>query len=215
MIPSEMETAARQKYNGTNDTFFVAAEIYNWIWQAEMELAAEIFQIEQTSTTSTVASQQDYTWPTNALAIKRLTYSGRKLVSVTMREDDALTLNNMTTTSTGTPQYYWLWNRTISLRPVPDGVGTLKIWTFDAPAVVTSASQVLEIPTVAHMAIVDFLVAQMAAKDTNFSAAEYYMTLWNDHKMRLKAYVRKMKRGDSFAAVQDEETLPQTILGAV
>jgi hypothetical protein len=55
----------------------------------------------------------------------------------------------------------------------------------------------------------------MAAKDENFTTASYYQGKWQQAVMRMKRHMRKMKRGDAFASVQDEGSLPSTILGAV
>lgn len=214
MTPAQIEQAARERYNSVGETFWSQSEIMTLIYEACMEIATETHCIEETYTTSTVADQQEYAKPTNSIGIKRITYAGNKLLKITFREDDALTLNNATTTATGTPQYYAEWGETIYLRPVPSGVGTLKVFSINEPQAVTSTST-LEVPSVFHLAMIDKVVGEMCAKDENMSAATYYLNRWEQKKVKAKALWRKMKRTDSFTAVQDEETLPTTILGAV
>lgn len=214
MTPTDIITLARQKWNSTTDTFYSDAELLTGIYQAQMKLATETSCIRKVYTTTTVISQQEYQKPTNAFSIKRITYNGLKLYKITDREDDAITLNNQTTTATGSPQYYSEWGTAIELRPVPDDALPLKIYTYDMPSPVTAVS-VLDVPVRYHTDVADFLVAQLATKDKNFSAASQYMAMWDKAVANAKRYEQKFLRGDAFSHVLDEENLPVTIVGAL
>ncbi len=214
MTPGDIITLARQKWNAVTDTFYSDLELYTMIYNAEMDLALETFCIKKVYTTSTVISQQEYQKPTNAFSVKRIVCNGLKLYKITDREDDAITLNNQTTTATGSPQYYSEWGTAIELRPIPDTVVTLQIYTYDMPATVTSIS-VLDVPTMYHPGIADYLVAHMATKDKNFQAAAQYQTMWAKRVQDAKRYEQKFKRGDAFSHVLDEASLPVTIIGAL
>lgn len=214
MTPQTIEDAARNRYNGTGDTFFNTDDFLDSIYQAEQELAAEANIIENTYTTTTVAGTQDYDYPANTISIKRVTYNGAKLQPIDMRDDDVMSLSNSADTTQGTPQFYYIWNNTISLRPIPDDALTLKIYSYDMPQAVT-ASSTLEIPVIFHMAIVDFVLAQMYAKDKDFAAYDKFMLRWQAHVERAKKWARKRKRGDSFASVKDEDSLAINLLGAI
>ncbi len=214
MTPTEIETAARNRYNSIGDSFFGQNEILDLLWDACLDLTRECNLIERVYTTSTVASQQEYSYPTSTISIKRITYEGKKLKPITMREDDAITGLNQSTTSEGTPQYYYVWNETIYLRPLPSSVGTLKIYTYNEPQQLTTSSS-LEIPTQFQMDLLDYIVSEMAAKDSNFTAAQYYANKWEQAKMNIKKWQRKRLRGDSFATVQDEEAMIESYLGIV
>ena len=133
--------------------------------------------IERVYTTPTVAIQQEYSYPTNTVAIKRITYQGKKLQLITMREDDAVTGLNQSTTNEGTPQYYFIWNKTIYLRPIPDSVGTIKIFSLNVPDVVLTTSTI-EIPTEFHMSLVDYILQRMCLKDKDYQGATMYENRW-------------------------------------
>lgn len=215
MTPGDVALLARRRYNAVNETrFFSDQELYGYLWAAQMDLAREAYAIEQLYTTSTVASQQEYSYPTNTIAIKRITYDGIKLHPFSFREDDSVTLSNAASTATGTPQYYAVWNETIYLRPIPAGVGTLKIFSYNEPQEVTNTSS-LEVPTMYHLDLVEYLLWMMASKDKNFKAAEMHERQWTQKLSRARAYQRRRLRGDSFTAVQDFETLPTTVIGSV
>jgi hypothetical protein len=214
MTPGTLITYARQQYNASNDSFFSDAELYGHIFQAQMEFAKEAKAIEETYQTTTVSGTQEYAMPTNSLAVKRITYNGIKLTLITQREDDAVTGLNAATTATGTPAYYWVFDRTIYLRPIPDAAYTLKIFSYDMPGDVSSTST-LDVPVELHRDMVFYLLWLMAAKDQNFQSADYYQRKWNEAVMKAKSWSRKRAIADQFASVKDEEALANTVFGAV
>lgn len=214
MTPTQLETAARNKYNAIGDSFYGQNEIFDLIYDACNQLARETLCIKATYSTSTVAAQQEYTKPTNTISIKRITYEGKKLKPINFREDDSITGLNQSVTDQGTPTYYFEWDDTIYLRPIPSGVGTLKIYSINAHDVITSTST-LSIPSEYHMNLVDYAVSEMCAKDQNFEMATWYSNKWEKFKLDCLRFEKKKLRGDSFASVQAEESLIEGYLGIV
>lgn len=214
MTITQLLTSARRRYNSVNDSFFADEELINILYDACLDFARTTLCIERVYTTSTVASQQEYSYPTSAIAIKRIQYNGKKLQPINMRQDDSITALNQSTTATGDPQYYFIYNETIYLRPVPAGVGTLKIWTYNEAQELTVAST-LEIPTQFHLDLVDYMASEMAAKDLNFTTAKYYLEKWERRKAEAKKWTQKKKRTDGFASVMDEEISIETYLGVI
>lgn len=214
MTPSEINTAARSKYNSTGDTFYTEDEINTLIYEACIELARKAFVIEKLYTTSTVASQQTYVFPTNTIMIRRVEYNGQKLQKIDIREDDLITNLSMSTSATGTPGFYFEWEETLYLRPVPDSVGTLKIYSYNEPqAVVTTTA--LEVPTQWHMGIVNYVASELAAKDENPNMAAHFLLKWEKTVNDAIGFQRRRKRGDSFATVKDADVFPRTYLGNI
>lgn len=214
MTITQLLTSARRRYNSVNDSFFADEELINILYDACLDFARTTLCIERVYTTSTVASQQEYDYPTSAIAIKRIQYNGKKLQPINMRQDDSITALNQSTTATGDPQYYYIYNETIYLRPIPAGVGTLKIWTYNEAQELTVAST-LEIPTQFHLDLVDYMASEMAAKDLNFTTAKYYLEKWERRKAEAKKWTQKKKRTDGFGSVMDEEISIETYLGVI
>lgn len=214
MTVTQIITAARNRYNAVSDSFWSDSELIQELYDACLDMARESLVIERTYSTSAVASQQDYAYPGDTIAIKRVTYNGKKLRPISFREDDSITGLNQSTTATGTPQYYAIWNETLSLRPIPSGTDTIKVWSYNEPAALTATST-LEIPTQFHMDLVNYILAQMGAKDSNFTAAQFYSLKWSAAKLAAKRWSARKKRSDGFAAVQDEDAMIEGPLGAV
>lgn len=214
MTPTQVEEQARRRYNSVSDSFFSQDEILYLMYDASLQLARECKVITNLYSTSTVASQQEYAYPSNTISIKRVTYAGKKLKAITMREDDSITGFNQSTTSTGTPSHYWVWNEVIYLRPIPSAVATLNIWTHNEPSTI-SITSTLDVPSQFHMDLVNYIVAEMAAKDSNFTAAQYFLAKWEKSKSDAKRWAAKQFRGDSFGHVVDEEYSSENFLGTV
>lgn len=201
MTPTAIELYARNSYNAVNDTFWTQDEIFGYIYGASLIMAKDAKCIERTYTTTTGVGTQEYDFPTNVMGIKRITYGGMKLTQITMREDDQLTSYNQTITDQGTSAFYWIWNETISLRPIPGAATTLKLWTYNYPGVV-SVNSTLEIPERYHVELTNFVLMKMAAKDQNYEAAQYYEKKFDEDVKKVIRNMKDEKRGDSPAQVQ-------------
>jgi hypothetical protein len=214
MTLTELITMCRQRHNSVGDTFWSDDEIRGLIYAGCNEMAREAKVIEGVYTTSTVVGQQEYSYPTQTISIKRVTYAGAKLQPITFREDDQITGLNAGVTSQGTPQYYAVWNDTIYLRPLPAAVGTLKIFSYNEPQALTSVST-LEIPSQYHADIVSYVLFCMHAKEKNFDGATYWRDEWDERLLRIKVHQRKRLRGDSFTNVNDIDTMGESFIGTI
>lgn len=207
MTPTQILTAAKNKYNAIGDSFFSDEELLALLYDACLDMNREALLIERSYSTTSVASQQEYSYPAGVISIKRVTYNGKRLEPITFTEDDSITGLNQSTSSTGTPAFFFEWNNTVSLRPVPGTDGdAIKIYTYDEPAAITAAST-LEIPTQFHMNLPDYIVSEMAAKDQNFQSAQYYAQKWEKAKISAKRWAKKKGRQKGFNVVQSEELI--------
>lgn len=214
MTPLALNTAARQRYNAVGDTFWSNDEIYLLIYQAACELATDSFPIESSYTTSSVASQQSYDLPEYVIAVERVTYDGRKLMPITFREDDVLTQLRANSTDTGRPTSYVVFNNTLYLRPIPSSALTIKVYGKLEPAAVTDSS-VLEIPSEFQMAMVNYILAEMSAKNKNYQGAQYYRNLWAADVERLKRFERRKLVQDAYQVVKNVDVTFQNDLGNI
>ena len=216
MTPQQVEEAARRRYNAENDTFYSQDELFKIITEGELELCTFGLVIEGKDTSiSTVVGQRVYDFPTNFISIKRVEYLGVKLEPVDFRDDDRLSVSNSATTSTGSPQYYQIWGKQIYLRPLPDAVNTLTIYGYKEPALLTTASTTLSVPSEFHFDLVDYVAMQLCAKDKDYSGVKLYESRWMDAKNRARQWMKRRKRGDAFAWVRDEANDSTTIIGTL
>lgn len=205
MTPAEIELAARNNYNAVNESFWSQDEIFGLIWRACLEYSTIAKGIERTYSATTVAGTAEYSYPTNTISIRRVTYDGIKLEPIDQRTLDSMSLNS-TSIPEGQPQYYTEWNNELTLFPTPDDALELKIWSYNEPDEVTNTST-LEIPTVFHGRLVNFVLSEMYAKDKDFPSAQYYRALWEKDLEEMKRWNKRRKRGDSFGTVINEDVI--------
>jgi len=213
MTLAEIETSARNRYNASGDTNWSSAEIANIVYEGSLEVTRDCgLVIEKRFQSSTVIGTREYAWPATANSIKRITYNGSKLKEISMSQDDILTIENQLSTDTGVPQYYYIWDRTFNLRPIPGSVLALDVYALcDEEALVPGS--VLSMPSRFHGSLVTFVIKEMAAKDLNWQMHDRYSERWNVEKIKIRSQIRRSKRADAFAIVKLEELLPTTSLG--
>lgn len=200
MTPAELELAARNRYNAVNDSFFSSAMVLDLIYQAEMEMANECFVIEDTFQATSTAGTREYSYPTNAIAIRRVEYNGKKLEPVSLEADP----KTSTTAPQGTPGEYAIWEGTLYLFPTPAVTSdTIKVFAYCQPQQLTTSSTSLDVPTRYHLAIIDYILEAFAAKDSNPTMASYFRNKWQLSLRDIKRTQAKVKRGDQYAVVRD------------
>ncbi len=165
MTPIKIETIARRMLNATGSNFWSQTEIIeDYLYMAALEMAQETFCIENRYSTTSVADQQEYATPSRMIGVKRVEYAGAKLKPIDFQRLDSINPNS-TTLGTGTPQYYYYFDDSFGLYPVPSTAGdTIKIYTYDEPDIPTSSS-VLEIPTQYHGKLVLGVAYYMRLKE--------------------------------------------------
>jgi len=206
--------SARDEYNATSDSFFTDAIMYRHVTDACNILAREAWLIEDSTTSNSVADTAEYSFPTDLIAIKRLTYDNRKIAPISFREYDAVTMAGLATTTTGTPTFYTQFEDSITLTPIPAEVKVIKWFGYFKQASITSGATVPSIPAQFHLPIKDYLLMIMCSKDKDFSASQVYEARWDKTIISAIKYSKRKRRADGFATVQSEELLPTTILGA-
>lgn len=216
MTPAQVETASRRRYNSENSTFWSQDEIFKVIYEAEQELAVDCFVIEAKDiSTTTVSGTQTYSLPSLFIAVKRIEWNGTKLEPIDFRQDDQLTMLNASTTATGTPQYWFEWNGSVYLRPIPNDAQTLTIYGYKEATLLTTSSTTLDVPVRTHTALINFVCREMAGKDENWAMYDRFDKKWEADKLRIRQFEAKRKRRDGFAVVKDEESLSTTLLGSL
>lgn len=213
MTPTEIETSARRRYNAVGDTGWSSQEIVDLIREGCLEIVRDCgLVIEKRFELTTTIGLGEYAFPEHANGIRRIQYNGKKLRNISMREDDTLTLENQLATDTGDTDYYWTWDRTIYLRPLPASAVLLEVFALCSEQTLTINS-VIDVPAVYHGSLVTFVVKEMASKDLNWKMFDRYDEKWNIDKQRIQAHIRRSKRADSFAIVKNEESMPYSTLG--
>jgi hypothetical protein len=207
MTPSQIETAARRRLNAVNDTFWASEEIIeDCLYFAMLDMVRETRVIEAVTTTVTVSGTAAYASPTYATEIKRITVAGKVLRLEDFSKIDAMR-GNTTTTPSGTPHSFYLWDDSYYLFPTPSSSGdTISIWSFSEPAR-PSSSSTLEIPTTYHDSLVIGTIYYMVLKEPSDPRIPLFKKQWDEQVAKVRSHVQRKKRTAGFNRVSSEEQL--------
>lgn len=207
MTPAELEIYVRQRYNAVGDSFFSQAELFNYFWAAQMEIAQETFCIKNTYEADSVVGQRTYDYPANAMSLRRMTYNGQRVYPNDFIDDDTATGNNEDETLTGTPEHYQLWGDQFYLRPTPAiADDTIRLYTYDLPTQPTTSST-LDVPSRYHLMLADYALHCIFVKDENEKMALNHYNIWIAHKKLILQTERLRESGDAFDVVKDMDDI--------
>lgn len=209
MTVSEFVDYVRNRHNAVSDTFWADSEIYALIEARANEVLSIIGLIEAKDTSlTTTASTQAYNLPTNWVFIKKLLVDNYACQQITFDEWDAEHTRG-STDPTGTPDRYFLWNDQINLVPVPATSSlTITLYGYKKQSSITSASDMINIPSILHGRLCDGVIADMFAKDQKWQPHRTYEEKWLQvHIPAFKEYKAKRHTAGGFNVTYDTDPL--------
>lgn len=214
MTLAQFEDYVRNRHNAQNDPNWSSAEIYALTTGRCDEIVSIIGLLQGTnSATSTVIGTQAYNFPTNFVSIKTLLYNGKKLSPISFNDWESQKSNGLT--PSGEPIYYVEWNNQVLLVPTPDAVAPLTFYgEKEHPFIDNNTQTTIDIPSVLHYRLADGVIADMAAKDENWTMMDKYESIWiNKHIPAFERYAFLQKRRGKFRTLTDADTAVATEFG--
>ncbi len=206
MIPSQALSLVRAQINEATANFWSDAEIYSYMWDAEIQLAAIVGYQQATSAHTTITDTSVYTLPDSTLSVARVSYDGKRLTEVIDKDIDNLNGTSYgSAIEAGKPEVYRRWDNNITLYPTPEEDKELYFEFYKSPTAIATASTLFTIknPAINRM-IPDYCVMMCMLKDTENSQVNFYNEKWQDNIA--KAYQIKAAEGDNLSqSVRDTD----------
>lgn len=215
MTPAQILSAVRNQAYEQDADFWTDSEIYQYMWEAECEVAGIVGCSEGTDTsTTTVADTQEYSLPSDCLYVLRAIWDQVKLKRIDLKDQDYLdgTLYGGTLT-TGDPEHYYEFGNKLGLYPVPSSAKTLKLWYVKQPTQITVGSISFTIPLLFQHYIIDYVLYRMLLKDQDNDRAMIHKRLWDENVQKAIAKWELMREKDRISIVRDTDEYPNTSLG--
>lgn len=211
MTPSEVYTLVRNQVAETTPDFWGESEIYNLLWNAETVLASEVDCTEYTTTDTSVASTREYTRPTSALKISRVTWDGTKLKKINFTDVDKIEGD---TEDFGDPVYYYEYGSSIGLVPTPTQAKTIKYYYLKKPVALSSSSTAFTIPAEFGHYLADYALYHMYLKDQS-ELAQTHIQTWQNNLALAKQQWAARRALDNYQIVRDEDQYQYSDLGII
>jgi len=201
----EIKTSVKRQFGDESGAQITESDITRWANDALRDIVRKVEITNQHRETAVIAGDAGYELPDNFMYLARVTYDNRLLPERKLRDLD-LESNAIDQTGSGTPESYYIWNRTIYLYPTPavGGSANLDIWYVSSPAVLTVDEDVPEIPAFMHEDIVRYCLARAKELDEDWQAAALFDTDYESRMMQAR-YEQSAQPTDTYPSIR---TLP-------
>lgn len=162
------------------------ADVIRWVNDAQRELALNNNLLQVRATTTLVATQTEYSLPTDILTLHSIKFKGVSLMGISLQEADALI--STADPTTGRPTHYWMWANGLSVYPTPDSsvVDVITLYYTRQPVDVVNTTDYPELPVQYHNRIKEFCLAQAYELDDNLQGAQMKMGQFTQGADKLK-----------------------------
>lgn len=198
----EIKTRVQRQFGDESGAQITEADIVRWANDGQLDIVRKVEILNQHSETNVEVSDGSYSLPTSFMFMARVTYNGRVLPQVRMRDLD-LGSDSTDLADTGDPQSYYTWGNSIFLYPAPNTGGTnnLDLWYVCRPVELVEDSDIPDIPIHMHEDLVRYCLARAKELDDDLDGAERIM---GDYETRVgqAVYESTAQPVDSFPAVR-------------
>jgi len=209
MTPTQVYDRIVNQFGESAGDFFSSAELYAIISEGERVVNKEVECYETTDTsTTTVASTQEYAKPSDLIILDQVRWYGVKLKKFTKVDQDSFDETTRGSSLTeGSPTHYYEWGSSVYLYPVPDSARTLEFRYIGEPSAVNGGSSAFSIPLMFHEMIVDYGLMFLYAKDQNDGQAQWHQNRFDLGMLKAKMEWQRRYGRDRHFVVQQEEVL--------
>lgn len=190
---SDIISRVKRQFGDESGVQIQDADIIRWINDAQRDIAMKHSLLQTKATSNVVASQADYTLPTDLLNLFSVRYNGARLTEFSIQEVDldGLAANP---TSTGTPDSFTYFGDLLTLYPTPATAltGGLTIFYTKQPTVVATTADSLTLPERYHNSIVQFCLQMAYELDENWQAAQVKNKEFNSDMGELRGKLEAM-----------------------
>jgi len=150
------------------------ADIIRWINDAADEINRRNKVLKATSTTVSVAGQQDYTFPSDRiLQIESLHYAGSRLPNMPFAQAEEEIINTASQINDqGVPYLWYEWGGKFSFWPKPATVENITLYFTQRPVPVVATTDVIPLPDKYFQAIVQYVLQQAYEMDEDWNASQ-------------------------------------------
>jgi hypothetical protein len=207
MNPATVYTQIRAQCNETADSsgLWSDSEILRHMSVGETIISQTVPCCQDTSSFAAINGTREYNLGSTVGPIFRLTYDSVRLQRIDINDlEDVEGSAYGGIDSSGSPEYYYQYNSTIGMSPIPDGTKTIQMWFQAIPAEIDSSTATAwTIPDRYGSYITSYALWQMFVKDQQLAeTAVAYKAEWQDGIDRIRADWNKTAQLDNYSTVR-------------
>ena len=217
MTPANVKTLIRDQVNESSSSFWSDAEIFRYMWAAEILLADETNSTVKVGTAiTTTTGTIEYTKNTDVVNILKVTYDGYPLQKINIKVYESVAgITYGSTATQGKPAVYYELGSSIGLYPTPDDAKSIKIYYVFKPTLKTDASTAFDIPAQLSPLIPDYALYRMYQKDGEENRSTFHKREWELNLIKAKKQWDERENLGANNVVKDAEQNIETEWGLV
>lgn len=206
ILPSGILNTIRDQLYEAEEGFYSDSEIYTYLSEAESTMADAVGGVRTTSTISTSGSLAEYTRPSGALEIYRVTWDSKTMDKININDVDRVEGDQYGGVGmSGNPQFYYEDGDVVGLSPSPSSTKNLKIWYEYFPTVLASGSTSFSIDDQFVYSLINYVLFRAYSKDNEQVQANVYLQLWNHSIDKAKVSYRQRERRNQRVIVKHND----------
>lgn len=184
MIVSDIITRVRRIFGDEAAVQVDDADIIRWINDGQIEIIKHNDgALQKTSLIDLVATQAQYTMPTDLMILRALRYKYSDMLSFSALKyknmqqfDDAIDGWDGTLYTTGHPQFFTMYEGKVILFPIPDQslVSGIKVLYNQKPTDVVATTDALALPLIYHNTVMKYCMWQASLLDEDNDPAAMF-----------------------------------------
>ena len=185
----DVMTYVKRQFGDESGVQITDTDIIRWINQGQNEIVNKNPMIQATATQTSVVAQQTYSINTLApdiLQLEAVIFDGWPLEPTNLERIKA-DLGSSYATTPGTPQYFYVWDNTIYLWPVPDTEKSIQINYSRHPMSVASAGDLLGVPDRYYDRVCEYVMSKAYELDED----------WQGHQTNKQAFEDKLMEANN------------------
>lgn len=194
MNVSDVATRVRRTFGDDSGVQITDDDIIRWINDAQLQIVTDNEELLETvATANIVATQADYTLPTDLNTLRSLMYNNFRIRSLSFAEFNEYIDGFKAPVSgggygNGKPEVFMVFGSTVTLFPTPDTSITngLRIYYAKYPSSVGTLADGLGVPDRYHLSVVEYCMSQANELDENLEMAAYKKNSFDSQVQKLK-----------------------------
>lgn len=213
-------TDVRRELIESTAAYWSDAELLRHLNRGELDFSNKTHILEDTAQLSLIQGRLDYPLPANWLSAKAVffkivntdgTFRWKRLYPTNLEKNAQQQPNFMNTTDAnqGTPQRYWVWNRSLWLDKAPDALNSTYLLLFykSKPIALTAATQQINLDDSLSEALFEYIMWKALRKEQEFDAADEHKLEYDRYVAEGRKWVKKQS-GDQRNRIDIDSPIP-------
>lgn len=183
----EVITEVTRTFGDTSGIVLTTDDIVRWINDASTEIVERNLVLKAQATIPTVPNQQDYPLQQfNIQEIDSVVYQGRLVENLSFAQAQEWLFDGSNTTAPGNSVFWWMFDGSLSMWPVPQGTEPITLYYAAKPMkVINDPKALLPLPDKYYPRVVEYVLSRAQEMDEDWQSAQQVRTRFDSSVTRM------------------------------